>query len=237
VIVIFHLFGGFTIPASILLGVGFTVVGLWLYLLWKLAAFKPYSVEIFINFDILCDDLGVPRAPVDRENIVYEIYKFTALNATVFAHYATLTAKTSKQLSAKSVRSELDYRTSMIFGNRMPCVLTPEPFDNLYFFFRPSQNGYTFGIRIEEDWWSEHREQLGAQMRNATVDPDGEIVLCDLPFGYIRNYVRRWESSLFEMRQRRWNAKLSSQGWSVSEIDPGRVEHRYLSITYDTLFG
>jgi hypothetical protein len=42
-ITLFHYFGGFTIPASLLLGVSFTIVGLWLYLLWKLAAFHELS--------------------------------------------------------------------------------------------------------------------------------------------------------------------------------------------------
>src|SRR5215471_5508385 len=78
-IALFHYFGEFPLPGAILLGVGFTVVGLWLFLLWKVAAFQPYRVEIFVNFDALCSDLGLPRAPVDREDIIYEIYKFTAL--------------------------------------------------------------------------------------------------------------------------------------------------------------
>lgn len=248
VIFLFHNFGGFTVPASFLLGVGFTIVGLWLYLLLKLAAFQPYSVAIFVNFDLLCDDLGLPRAPVDSENIVYEIHRFTALNAAVFAHYAALSAKTSERLKAGSARSETDYRTSMIFGNHVPCLLAPESFDNSenrdpvpYFFFRPSRNGYNFGIRVEENWWLEHRKLLSTQMRNATVDSDGEIVLCVLPHGYIPDQVRRWESTdpfgLFDLRQRRWNGRLSKQGWKVSEIDPGWLEHRYLSVTYEMLFG
>jgi hypothetical protein len=64
---LFHYFGGLTASASILLGLGFTIVGLWLYGLWKVATFQPYSVEIFDNFDVLCDDLGLSRAPVDRK--------------------------------------------------------------------------------------------------------------------------------------------------------------------------
>lgn len=248
VIALFHYFGGLTIPASILLGVSFTVVGLWLYGLWKAARFQPYSVDIFVNFDVLCGDLGLPRAPVDSENIVYEIYKFTALTAAVFARHDALSAKTSEQLNAKSVRSETDYRTSMTFGNRVPCILMPEPFNNPenrnplpYFFFRSSRNGYSFGIRVVENWWLEHRKQVSAPLRDASLDPNGEIVLCVLPHGYIPEHVARWEStgpfSLFDWRQRRWNAKLSRQGWSISESNPGNMEHRYLSITYDLHFG
>jgi hypothetical protein len=245
---VFHYYGGLTVPASLLLGVGFTIVGLWLYLLWKVTTFQPYSVEIFVNFDVLCDDLGLSRAPVDRENIVYEIYKFTALSAAVFAHHGALYAKKSEQMNDKFVRSETDYRTGMTFGNRVPCVLTPVQFDNPenrnpqpYFFFRQTRNGYSFGIRVVEKWWIEHRQQAGAPLRDSSVDPDGEIVLCVLPYGYIPEHVGRWESagpfSLFDWRQRRWNAKLGRQGWSISESDPGNVEHRYLRIRYDLLFG
>ena len=34
---------------------------------------------------------------MDSENIVYEIYKFTALSAAVFAHSRALSPKTSEQ--------------------------------------------------------------------------------------------------------------------------------------------
>lgn len=245
---LFHYFGGLTVDASLLLGVGFTVVGLWLYGLWKVAAFQPYSVEIVVNFDILCDDLGLSRAPVDRDNIVYEKYNFTALSAAVFAHYGELSAKTCKQLGAKSVRSETDYRTSMVFGNRVPCVLTPVEFDNPenrnllpYFFFLPIRNGYSFGIRVVEKWWLEHRQRLGAPLRDVAVGPDEEIILCVLPYGYIPEHVAGWEStgpfSLFDWRQRRWNVKLGTLGWSISESYQGNVGHRYLSIRYNHLFG
>lgn len=252
VVVLFHYFGRFTIPASILLGVSFTIVGLWLYFLWRLAVFQPYCIEIFVDFDTLCQDLGLPRAPVNGERVVYEIYKFTALNPTVFAHYAALATKTSEQVGAVPVRSETDYRTSIIFGNRVPCVLASESFNNPEnrdllprFFFRPERNGYTFGIGIVESWWFEHRQKLGAPMQNATVHSNGEIDLCVLPYGYIPNHVRHWNwndeysflYSLFGFRQRRWATKLKKLGWEVNEIDPAHIEHRYLSIRYDMLFG
>jgi hypothetical protein len=247
-IALLHYYGEFSIPGSLLLGVGLTIVGLWLFRLWKLAAFQPYSVTIFVDFDALCNDIGFPRAPVDVDDIVYEIYNFTALNAVVFAHYAALSAKTNEHLNAANARSEIDYRTSMIFGNQIPCVFTPEQFDNSEnrdphpcFFFRPGRAGYTFGIRVVEKWWVEHRTKLSAEMRNAPIDFNEEIILSVLPYGYIPDHVRRWPSSnpfsLFDLRQRRWNSRLNTLGWHVSEFDPGRVEHRYLSISYDLLFG
>jgi hypothetical protein len=82
---------------------------------------------------------------------------------------------------------------------------------------------------------------VSAPLRDASVDSCEEIVLCVLPYGYIPEHVGRWESagpfSLFDWRQRRWNAKLGRQGWSLSENDHGNVEHRYLSIAYNLLFG
>jgi len=69
-------------------------------------------------------------------------------------------------------------------------------------------------------------------MQNAPVDSLGEIVLCVLPYDYAE-HIRRWESSLWDLSERRWNAKLKRQGWSVSGVNSGRLEHKYLSISYE----
>ncbi len=46
VIVIFHYFGGFSFRASLLLGVCFTIVAMWVYQTYKVAMFKPYGLQI-----------------------------------------------------------------------------------------------------------------------------------------------------------------------------------------------
>src|SRR3954466_609048 len=59
IIVLFGHIGEFTIPQSFLLGACFTTVGVWLFGLFRLSAFRSCGVEIFVNFQALCDGLGV----------------------------------------------------------------------------------------------------------------------------------------------------------------------------------
>ena len=42
-----------------LLGVCFTIVALWVHGTYKIATFKPYGVQIFVNFEALREDLGM----------------------------------------------------------------------------------------------------------------------------------------------------------------------------------
>jgi hypothetical protein len=256
-VIIFHYFGGFTVDASILLGVCFAIVAVWLYQLFKLAAFKPYCVQIFVNFDALRDDLGLPKPdkPSDPDDDpVYEIFNFTAINAAVFACYKSCTAKTAMEMNITAdrlARSDEEYKSAIGFGGEMPNAFKPVPgIGNTRpnFFFRPGRDGYQFGIQVVPEWWKEYGKRLSAQIRELPVCnewwSEGKvwgnseyIVLVALPYGYIPDHVRRWDKPVslfypFGIRQRQWKAKLGKHGWSMSEHDPGQIVHRYLSISY-----
>jgi AAA+ ATPase superfamily predicted ATPase len=89
VMAVFHYFGGFTFRASLLLGICFTIVALWIYQLYRIAMFEPYGLQFFINFEALREDLGMVKAtePIDPEEIPHELYNFADISAALFVHY------------------------------------------------------------------------------------------------------------------------------------------------------
>jgi len=241
---VFHYFGGFREPESITLGVSFTFVVIWLYGLWRLAAFKPYGITIYVKFEALRDDLGLLKTDKqpDPYEPMYDVYEFTAINAALFAHYKryTGTSVTEFNLTDRFARSYEEYRSVIGFGGEIPCALKPVRFDNSEnldphptFFFRPGRDGYEFCIQVVPKWWSEHCKQLSPQMRDLPYGYHGVIVLGLLPYGYIPDHLRRREPVSpfypFNRRQRQWKARLAKHGWTVSEGDD--LDHRYLHIT------
>jgi hypothetical protein len=246
-IVLFGRIGRFTPSESCLLGLFFTIVAVSLYQLWKVAFFKPFVVQIFVNFDALRDDLGLskPDKPSDPEDEpVYEIYNYTAINASVFACYQSYTAKTAMEMNIMAdrlTRSDEQYQSEIRFGSEIPCAFTPDA----EFFFRPGQGGYELGFVVKH-WWPEHSKQLRPQLRDLPINKwwhDSDlmacyeyIVLASLPYGYIPDHVRRWNkpAPFFprNMRQRHWKTKLSKLDWTISEYDPGQIDHRYLVVRY-----
>jgi hypothetical protein len=251
-IVLFHSFGEFTISGSILLGIGSTITALGLYLLQKVVTFQPYSIEVFINFDALCKDLGLARnkKPLNPDDdLIYEIYSFTAINPSVFVHYRSYTAKTSRDLSITNnrlARSDDEYRPFIYFAEEIPCVFNPALCNRFNvpprFFFRSGRTGYEFGIDVVLEWWKVYKKQVSAQICNLPVvfngDINGEIVLATMPYGYISNHVKRWNSAVspfypFDRIQRRWKNKLNKLGWTIEEDCPVHADNRYVSITYE----
>jgi len=249
--VVLHYFGEFTIRESILLGLCFTIVALWVYQSFKLSTFEPYSVEIFVNFDAIRDDLGmsVSEDPAATDEPVHELYRFTAINAAVFVENRRYKYKTAFDLdnAGKAARSDDRYRSVISFSGEIPGVLTSvcewgNPKTNIFllpkFDFRPGWDGYQLQIKVVPEWWSEYRKQSSSQVRDLTVSYDGWITLAVLPYGYIPDHIRRLEKPLslfypFEMMHRRWKSKLASQGWTVSETYPSQIDRKYLNISSD----
>lgn len=251
VCVAFWYFGHFAVPASILLGICFTVIAVWLYGLWKFAAFEPYRITIYVNFDVLRDDLGLLKTdkPPDQDEPAYELYIFTAISATVFAHYRSYVAKTAMELllTDRMARSDEEFHSMIAFGAQIPCALKPVQFDNgenrdphPTFFFRPARDGYQFGIRVVPEWWAQHTKQSNIQMRDLAVSHNDEIVLAFLPYGYVPDHLRRWDKPVsllypFDFKQRRWKSRLMKHGWSVEDNSPACINHRFLCITFYTI--
>ncbi len=247
IIAVFHYFGGFREPGSILLGASFTLVAVWLYELRRLATFKPYGITIYINFDALRDDLGLSKTdkPPDAYEPMYDVHEFTAISAALFTHCRryTATSATELNLADRYARSYEEYCSVIAFRDEIPCALKPVQFDNSenrnpfpWFFFRPGRDGYQFGIKVVPKWWSEHSKQLSPRVRDLPISYDGVIVLGQLLYGYIPDHVRRWNEPVelfypFHRWQRQWKAKLAKCGWTVSEDEPGDLDHRYLHIS------
>jgi len=127
VIVAFHYFGGFTFRASLLLGVCFTIVALWVYQTYKVAMFMPYGVQFFVNFEALREDLGMEKCtePNDDEELAHELYNFTAISAALFVHYREYVTQTANELklTGRSTRTDDEYRSAILFGDRIPGIL------------------------------------------------------------------------------------------------------------------
>jgi hypothetical protein len=248
---VFHYFSGFHEQGAIVLGVFFTIVAIWLYELRRLAAFKPYGITIYVNFEALRDDFGLSKTnklPAPYEPM-YDVYEFTAINAALFAHYRRYTGTSAAELNLadRFARSYEEYISVIAFGDEIPCALKPVQFDNSEnrdphprFFFRPSRNGYQFGINVVPKWWTEHCEQLNPQVRDLAVGYGGSIILAVLPYGYIPNHVRRWHKTVslfypFNKRQRQWKANLAKEGWALNENEPDDIKHRYLDISHRSI--
>lgn len=246
---VFYHVGALSIATSILLGICFTVVAAWLCALWLLAAFKPYGVEIYVNFDALRRDLGLcePDSSRNSDEPAYEINVFTAINAFVFAHYRSYTAKTALELNITANRldrTDEGYRSAIAFGDQIPCIFKSEQIDipenrnpHPKFLFSPGRGGYQFVLQVAPAWWAEHKKSLSAQIRDLPIGHNEEIVLATLPYGYVPNHVRRWNQSTslfypFDLKQRRWKSRLTKLGWSIHDDDLERLDHRYLSISY-----
>lgn len=245
---VFHYFGGFREQGSIVLGVSFALVAIWLYELRRLAPFKPYGITIYVNFEALRDDFGLSKTDKlpDPYEPMYDVYEFTAINATLFAHYQRYTGTSAAEfnLADRFARSYEEYISVIAFRDEIPCALKPVQFDNSEnrdphprFFFRPGRDGYQFGINVVPKWWSEHSKQLNPQMRDLPVGYGGDIILAVLPYGYIPDHVRRWHETVslfypFNKRQRRWKAKLAKHGWAVNENEPDDLKHRYLHVSH-----
>jgi hypothetical protein len=222
VIALFRSFGGFTIPASILLGVGFTIIGLWLYALKQLAAFKPYRLIIGINYDAFWEDLKLTPA----EGPKFENVSLTAISATIFAR---------SDERAYSVKLELykDIPCGAPTWTRGIGEISHDP----TFFLRPSRDGYQFGVRVQEEWWKLHNSQVAPTLSGKPLAYDGTLVLGLLPYGYMPEHIRRWNETVslwygFDRKQRRWNKRLQQEGWTLDDNYPTRITHRYVGLGY-----
>jgi len=248
IIAMLHYFCGFRESESIVLGVSLTVVAMWLYELWKLAAFKPYGITIYVKFEALRDNFGLYKTDKlpDKYEPMYDVYEFTAINAALFAHHRryTGTLTTELNLADRFARSSNEYLSVIAFGDEIPCNLRPVQFDNSEnrdphprFFFRPGRDGYEFGVNVVPKWWSEYRKQLNPEMHDLPICYGGAIILAVLPYGYIPDHVRRWNETVslfsFNKRQSQWKNKLAKHGWTVvNENEPDNIEHRYLHISH-----
>lgn len=248
-IALFHYFGGLTFRASLLIGVCFTIVALWVYQTFMVATFKPYGVQIFVNFEALREDLGMEKCaePTDGDEPAHELYNFTAISSALYVHYREYVFQTANELnlSDRNTRTDDEYRSAIVFGDTIPGILKSstewgDPRTNLFwlprFVFCPSWKGFELKLQVVPEWWSEYKKRLSPEMRDRPVDYDGFMILAHLPYGYIPDHVRRWDmpSSFFYpfgIINRLWKTKLSEHGWCVKEPDE-EISSRYLIVRY-----
>lgn len=250
---VFHRFGGFTLSASLLLGSCFAYVGMWIHGLHKVAAFKPYSVQIFVNFETLREDFGMVKdsEQTDSEEIARELYNFTAINSALFAHYSEYVYNTAQEmnLTGRSTRTDDDYRSAIQFGDTIPGILKfttdfGDPRTRIGWFprfmFRPSWKGFQLSVQVVPEWWSVYKRFLTPEMQSLSVDYDGFIVLAHLPYGYIPEHVQRAYAPMgffypFNTMHRRWKSKLSKHGWTVGD-EYDEISSRYLIVRYQNIW-
>ncbi|HZL29276.1 MAG TPA: hypothetical protein VFC39_22310 [Acidobacteriaceae bacterium] len=249
VIAVFHLFGGFTLPASTLLGGCFTICGVWIHEIYKIATFKPYSLQFFINFEALCEDLGMMKhaEPTDSEEIPHELYNFTAISAAMFVYYREYVNQTANKLglTGGDTRTADEYRSAIGFGGTVPGRLKfptawGKPQTNVFwlprFIFGYGSTAFELKIQVVPEWWSEYKKDLNSKLRDLAVDHNGFIVLAQLPYGYIPDHVRRYGETVslfypFDKLHRQWKSKLDKHGWTVTEADE-EISSRYLIVRY-----
>ena len=218
-----HLYGGLSVPASMLLGFAFTIIGMWLYGLNQVATFKPYRLIIGIRYASLWEDLKL--TPV-AENMKLENFTFTALSPSLFA-------RSDDRL----------YSTKTDIYKDVPCGAPAwladigDVADRPTFFLRPHREGYEFGVRVQEEWWKRNSSQLGEKVRHLSLAYDHTITLGMLPYGYIPEHVRKWNEPVtlfggFDRKQKRWKNRMAQSGWSFDDNFPTHLEHRYLGIGY-----
>ena len=252
VMVVFHSFGGFTLRASLLLGVCFAIVALWVHQTYKVATFKPYGVQIFVNLDALREDLGMEKCikPTDGEEPAHELYNFTAISAALHVHYREYVTRTANELklTGRSTRTDDEYRSSIAFYGVIRGVFSWEPdYGNpgsIYGFlpefeFGPGRRGFELVLHVHRQWWSDYTRQLKPKLSELPVSDNGSIVLCVLPYGYIPDHIRRWREPMslfypFDKIHRQWKLKLAKHGWSFTGFtDSGEeISSRYLIVRY-----
>jgi hypothetical protein len=253
-VVCFYYLGGFSIRQSILLGVFLSIIWFVIEALLALAFFEPYAVQVFVNYDALRNDLGFALEH-DPDEKVYtlgsdqperELFIFTALTPTVFAHHRCYVYNTVKELNLTGEQDRtLDtYRKSITFGGKIPGTFKfvdygdtaktgadPTP----QFFFEETGRGYVFGIRVVPEWWEVQSKKLNESIR---PDYDGEIVFARIPLSYFPYHLRKWERAVFSeffynWQHRRLIKQLTASGWTVREDFPYCLEHRYLVVSFD----
>lgn len=252
VMVVFHYFGGFAFRASLLVGVSLAIVAMWVHQTYKVATFKPYSVQFFVNFEALREDLGMENCtePTNGEELAHELYNFTAISAALFVHYREYVFRTANELklAGRNTRTDDEYRSAVRFGDTIPGILKFStefnPKTTMFwlprFIFLHGWTGFELKLQVVPEWWSEYKKHLSSGMRDLHVDYDGFIVLVHLPYGYIPDHVRRWDMSTslfypFDRIHRRWKSKLSKHGWSVREPDE-EISSRYLIVRYRSIW-
>lgn len=217
-----HYYGGLGFSASILLGLAFTITGMWLYGLKEIAAFKPYRLVIGVNYATLWEDLTLaPGEGPKFENLI-----LTAISAAIFAR-----------------SDERGYSVKLDFYKDIPCgastwITGPgEISHDPTFFLRPARDGYQFGVRVQEEWWKQHGSQVTPALRGKPLAYDGTLVFGLLPYGYMPEHIRRWNETVslwygFDRKQRRWNKRLQQEGWTLDDNYPAYITHRYLVVSY-----
>ncbi len=215
-----HYYGDLGSSASMLLGVAFTIIGLWLYGLKEIATFKPYRLVIGVNYETLWEDLNLmPTA----EGPKFENVTLTAISAAIFAR-----------------SDERAYSVKLDIYKDIPCggpAWTGFGSNTPTFFLRPVHDGYQFGVHVQEEWWKLHSSQVAQAIRDKPLAYDGTLALGLLPYGYMPEHVRRWNEVVslwygFDRKQRRWNKRLQQGGWSLSDDHPTYLTHRYVGIGY-----
>jgi hypothetical protein len=253
IIVVFRLFGGFTLSASILLGVCFAIMGEWIHGLYTIAGFKPYSLQFFINFEALREDLGMVKdaVPDGDETVPYELHNFTAISPSLLIYFREYVGQTADELglTGKNTRTDDEYRSAIQFGDTIPGKLqfsTEWGNPNTSIFWLPrvifthGWTGFELKLQVVPEWWSEYKKHLSSELRDLPVSYDGFIVLAHLPYGYIPDHVRKFYEPVsvfypFDRIHRRWKTKLSKHGWTVTEADH-EISSRYLIVRYSGIW-
>ena len=218
-------YGGLALQVSILLGLAFAVIAIWVYLLKRIATFKPFRLIIEINYDALWADLKLASTDGPK----FETFTFTAISAAIYAR-----------------SDERAYSTALDIFKQVPCgkgTWTPgigEIRNGPTFFFRPVRGGYQFGVHVQSEWWKLHSRQLAPSLRDLPLTYGNDVVLGLLPYGYIPDHVRRWNQPIsylyrFDSKQRQWKKKLQEHGWMSSDDCPTHIAHRYLGIGYSDI--
>jgi hypothetical protein len=221
-VALLHHYGDLSLEASILLGVAFTIIGMWLYGLKQVAEFKPYRLVIGVDYGALWEDLKLTPAEGSKfENVTY-----TAISPAIFAR-----------------SDERAYSKSLDFYKDIPCgaptwTIGPgEINDGPTFFLRPARDGYQFGVLVQKEWWKLHSAQLVPPLSSKPLTYDTTLILGLLPYGYMPEHIRRWNEAVslwygFDRKQRRWKKLLERQGWTFNDNYPTQINHRYLGIGY-----
>lgn len=217
-----HYFGGLNLPASILLGVAFTIVGMWLYALKQLATFKPYRLVIGVNYEVLWEDLNLTPA----EGPKFENVTLTAISAAIFA-----------RSDERAYSMKLDFYKDIPCGAPTWTTGPGEIKDGPTFFLRPARDGYQFGVHVQREWWKLHNSQLASTLHGKPLAYDDTLALGLLPYGYMPEHTRRWNETVslwygFNRKQGRWKERLQQEGWTFDDDYPTHIKHRYLGIGY-----
>lgn len=220
---VLHFAGGLNIWAAALIGPALTQLSFKVYFLRQSAKFRPYKVEIALQHDRLMADLNISTNTASSNNV----FQFFAVSPRCFA------TSDSRRFSEVISINHLPLAPREGVGpDRVSLVPS--------FFFRPSSEGYEFGIKFDCEYWEFIKANLSPFLKSLPQRAEGTVILGILPKGYIPDHIRsRLDEtasiSNVDRRQKRWVKRLREASWELNWETPGQIDHRYLRVTYASL--